>query len=160
MTVSFFMGTSLKDRVIAGGIIIIPLATLALLAAIFLRPEPIDQQAVWGCYVAVGAPALRVEANRIHILDGTHRSMSYVAEHQRRYLLTVQPALQLSPSTGGSYSFVNGRGTGYFWPLLAEASDDLRGVSSPQDFGGRLGLVAADGTTIVYVRSESDDACS
>lgn len=159
MTSSFLMGASLKDRAIAGAIIFIPLAALAFLAGIFMRPEPIDQRAVWGCYVAVGAPALRIEGSRVYILDGTHRSMTYVAAHDKGYHLTVQPPLLLSPSTDGSYGFVSGRGTSYFWSLLAEGSDDQRGVNSPHDFDGRIGLVTADSKTVVYVRSGSNKGC-
>ncbi|RYD44329.1 MAG: hypothetical protein EOP63_06140 [Sphingomonadales bacterium] len=156
---SFFDGVSLRDQAIAGGIIFLPFATLVILAAIFMRAEPIDPRVIWGCYVADGAPALSVEPNKIQILDGTHRSLSYAAEFKRTYVLTVQPALRLSSSKDGQYSFVEGRGSGYFWDLLAVGSDNPTSVRSPQDFGGRIGLVTTESTTVIYVRSESGSHC-
>lgn len=156
---SIFDGVAFRDLAIAGGIIFIPFATLVILAAIFMRAEPIDQREIWGCYVADGAPALSVEAGKIHILDGTHRSLSYVADYKRTYGLTVQPALQLSSSTDNQYSFINGRGIGFFWQLLAAGSDNPRSLSSPHDFGGRIRLVTTESTTVIYVRSADGSPC-
>ena len=160
MVASLFQDVPFKAKAIGWGIIVIPLATLALLGAMFLRPQPIDQRLVWGCYVSDNAPALVVEAGKILILDGQGRSLSYIAEpYKAGFRLTVQPALRLRPSAEGRYHFEQGPGIGYFWPLLAADSDNPREVRIPGDFGGRLSLIAADGTPIIYVRSSDRDGC-
>jgi hypothetical protein len=160
MAASLLQGVPLKARAIGLGIVLGPLVILVLLGAIFLRRAPIDPRLVWGCYVAEGAPALAIEADRIRVLDGTKRALSYVAEPGKEgYRLSVHPALQLKPSARGRYGFVQNPGTGYFWPLLTAGSDNPRSMRLPQDFGGRLGLVAADGTTVMYARSGNERAC-
>jgi hypothetical protein len=161
MAVSLFQDVPLKSKIIGWGIIVAPLASLFLLGAIFLRPDPIDQRLVWGCYVADGAPALAVQGNLIRVLDGKRRSLNYVAEpYKEGYRLMVQPALYLVPSAGGGYTFTQGRGIGYFWPLLARGSDEPRKVRSPQDYGGRLSLIASDGTQVIYVRLGNRKVCN
>lgn len=160
MAASLFQDVPLRAKVIGWGIIVIPLATLALLGAIFLHPDPIDQRLVWGCYTADNAPDLAVQADTIRILDGTHRTLSYVAEpYKEGYRLTVRPALQLKPSSDGRFMFVQSTGTGYYWPLLTRGSDNPRKVRSPNDFGGRFSLITADGTRAIYLRSGDRERC-
>lgn len=160
MAATFFQDIPFRAKVVGWGILVIPFAALSLLGAIFLRPDPIDQRLVWGCYIAKNAPDLAIQADLIRIFDGTGRTLSYVAEPAKEgYRLTVRPALQLKPSAEGPYMFVQNRGTGYFWPLLATGSDNPRKVRSPKDFGGRLSLIAADGTPAIYVRSGDATSC-
>jgi len=151
----------LKDKIIGWGIIGIPLATLFLLGFIFLRSDPIDQRVVWGCYIASGAPKLDVRSNTIRIADGSGRSLRYVAEpYKDGYRLTVRPALLLRPTPRGAYGFEQAQGIGYFWPLLTAGSDNPRKMRSQKDFGGRIALIAADGTPIIYVRSAAGKNCN
>ncbi|QUT04239.1 hypothetical protein KFK14_14205 [Sphingobium phenoxybenzoativorans] len=159
MAASLFADVPFRAKIIGGAIIVVPLATLALLGAIFLRPAPIEQRLVWGCYTADNAPPISVEESKIRIVDGTRRSLSYIAEPCKEgYRLTVHPALILKASEGGRYSFEQGRGIGYFWPLLSEASDNPRKVHSPEDFGGRIDI-AAEGRSAIYVRSKDGNNC-
>lgn len=159
MAASLFADVPFKAKIIGWGIIVIPLATLALLGAIFLRPVPIEQRLVWGCYTAHDAPSLLVEDGTIRIIDGARRSMSYVAEpYKEGYRLTVRPALILKASGDGSDRFEQGRGTGYFWPLLSKNSDNPRKMRTPKDFGGRINI-AAEGRSTIYVRSKDGKSC-
>ncbi|WOK35667.1 hypothetical protein [Sphingomonas sp. C3-2] len=156
MAASLFEDVPFKAKVIGWGIISIPLAALAFLGATFLRPAPIEQKLVWGCYTANDAPPIIIENSEIRIIDGTQRSLSYVAGPDKHgYILTVRPALILKVSGDGSYRFEQRRGTGYFWRLLTESSDNLR---KPEDFGGRIN-VAAEGGPAIYVRSKDGNSC-
>ncbi|MET0362652.1 MAG: hypothetical protein ABW048_12975 [Sphingobium sp.] len=158
MAVSLFADVPFRAKIIGGAIIAVPLATLALLGAAFLRPTPIEQSLVWGCYTASDAAPIAVEESTIRIIDGTGRSLSYVAEpYKEGYRLTVHPALILKAS-GARYSFEQSRGTGYYWPLLSENSDNPRKVREPKDFGGRIDIAAEDRTAI-YVRSKDGKSC-
>jgi hypothetical protein len=159
MAASLFADVPLRAKIIGWAVIVVPLATLALLGAIFLRPIPIEQKLVWGCYTANDAPPIAVEESTIRILDGTRRSLSYIAEpYKEGYRLTVHPALILKASEGGRYRFEQGRGIGYYWPLLSEDSDDPRKVREPEDFGGRIDI-AAEGWSAIYVRSKDRKSC-
>lgn len=60
MRSGLFDDVRFKDKVVGWSIVGIPLATLAILGAIFLRPDPIDKQLVEGCYVADGSPSLDI----------------------------------------------------------------------------------------------------
>lgn len=155
-----FHQVPLKARIIGLGIMIGPLFVLLLIGMVFLRPDPIDQRQVWGCYVANGAPSLIVDRDRIRIVDGTGRSLRYLAEPTKQgYRLIVRPALLPQPSPAGTYVFAQQRGVGYFWPLLTADSDDPRRLHTPADYGGRFSLYASDGRFIVYVRSRDGAAC-
>lgn len=159
MAASPFADVPFKAKIIGGAIIAVPLATLALLGAVFLRPTPIEQRLIWGCYTASNAPPISVEEGTIRIIDGTDRSLSYIAEpYKEGYRLTVRPALILKASTAGRYSFEYGRGIGYYWPLLSETSDNPRKVREPKDFGGRMDI-AAEGRSAIYVRSKDGKSC-
>jgi hypothetical protein len=156
----FFRAIPLRSKIIGGGIIMLPLATLFAFGAFFLQPDPLDQRVVWGCYVLDGAPPLLIEADAIRIFDGTGRSLSYIAEpYKEGYRLSVRPALQLQLVATKRYEFRQARGIGYFWPLLTAYSDDPRRLRSPENFGGRVS-VAANGTSAVYVRSGDSQRCA
>ena len=156
----FFRAVPLRAKIIGGGIIMLPFATIFALGAFFLRPDPIDERVVWGCYVLDGAPPLLIEADAIRILDGTGRSLSYVAEpYKEGYRISVSPALQLQLVATRRYGFKEVRGTGYFWPLLTAYSENPRRLRSPENFGGRIS-VAANGTSAVYVRSGDSQRCA
>lgn len=159
MAASLFADVPLRAKIIGWAIIVVPLATIALLGAIFLRPIPIEQKLVWGCYIANDAPPFAVEESTIRILDGTRQSLSYIAEpYKEGYRLTVHPALILKASEGGRYRFEQGRGIAYYWPLLAKSSDNPRKMRSPEDFGGRID-VATEGRSVIYVRSKDRKIC-
>ncbi|MBB5985402.1 hypothetical protein [Sphingobium lignivorans] len=159
MAASLFHDVPLKAKVIGWGIIFIPLATLVLLGAIFLRPEAIDQRLVWGCYVARDAPPLDIREDAIYIIEPARRRFSYVAEPSKTsYQLNVRPALLLKREPTGRYAFASTQGTGFFWPLLPALGNNRDRVRHPQEFAGRI-QVAADGADVVYSRTSDADAC-
>lgn len=151
----FFDGTSLKDRLIGWGIIVIPMVAIVALGALFLRPTPISTGLVLGCYTASGAPSLEVRHASIRIDEPQDRTFTYVAEPAKvGYRLTVSPALSLRSTGAGRYVFAQDeRGTGYFWPLLTSRSDDPQYVREPADFGGRFQLIADDRAPVIYTRT-------
>jgi hypothetical protein len=139
-------------------IIGVPLAALVVLGMIFLRPEPISRQLVMGCYVAGRAPDLAIKSDRIAILDESGRFFTYIAEpYKAGYHLTVQPALGLRREATGGYSFVQTRGIGFFWELLPKAP--AKRMRAPDQYSGRFEIIADDGTSVVYERSNSSDHC-
>lgn len=73
--------------------------------------------------------------------------------------MVVRPALNLAPLPGGGYAFKEERGIGYFWSLLPRASDRSRDMRKPTDYGGRFQIVARDGQTIVYTRTDERNIC-
>lgn len=151
-----------KDKLIGVGIIAIPIATLVLLAILFLKPIPINATSVAGCYEADGAPALEVQKDIIRIAEPAHPILKYVPEPAKLgYRLSVSPAFSLRPTGTGKYNFVaDERGIGYFWPLLAKQSDDPANLRDPKDYSGRFQVIARDGTTITYHRSTSPNGCA
>ena len=160
MRSGLFDDVPFKDKVVGWSIIGLPLATLAVLGAIFLRPDPIDKQVVEGCYVADGAPSLDIQRELIHIIGERQQSFRYEAEpFKEGYHLVVRPALNLAPLPGGGYAFKEERGIGYFWSLLPRASDRTRDMRKPTDYGGRFQIVASDGQTIVYTRTDGRNTC-
>lgn len=159
MAASLFRDVPLKAKVIGWGIIFMPLAALALIAAIFLRPEPIDQRLVWGCYVAHDAPPLDIRKDVIYIIEPARRTFSYIAEPSKtRYQLNVRPALLLERAPTGQYQFLPTRGIGFFWPLLPAFGKNRDRVRHPEEYGGRI-EIAADGGGVVYARTGDADAC-
>jgi hypothetical protein len=159
MAASLFKDVPLRAKLVGWGIIGIPLATLALLAAIFLRPEPIDQRLVWGCYVARDAPPLDVRKDAIYIIEPTRRTFSYIAEPSKTgYQLNVRPALLLERAPNGHYQFLSKQGIGFFWPLLPAPGKNRDRVRHPEEYAGRI-EIAADGGGVVYARTSDADAC-
>ncbi len=157
----FFENAPPRDMLIGWSIVLGPLLVLAALGFFFLHPTPIAPELVQGCYVANGSPALSVQHGSIRIGEPERRTLTYVAEPNKvGYRLTVTPALSLRPAGVGRYAFVQDeRGLGYFWPLLPKSSDDPRNMREPSDYGGRFQIIAWDGATITYNRSESSVAC-
>lgn len=137
-----------------------PLIALVVAALLFLRPEPIDQAVVFGCYSANHAPNLSVGAKVIRIVEPDRRALRYVAEPSKEgYDLQVEPALALSPEGDGRLAFKETVGIGFFWPLLpAGARNDLR-LKHPSEYGGRFRMYATDGGEVTYSRI-SRVACS
>jgi hypothetical protein len=145
----------------AGWLIIgTPLALLAAFGFMFLRREKIEVGTVVGCYIAAGAPALDVKHGSIAIEERERRSFHFTVEPSKDgYQLKVQPALALTPIEGGRYKFGQRYGSGYFWDLLSARSDNPRDVAKPDDFGGRIGLVAIGGKSIIYERVSRGGDC-
>jgi hypothetical protein len=159
MMASLFQDVPFKAKIIGWGIIVLPLATLALLAAIFLRPAAIDQRLMWGCYVAEDAPPLDIRSDAIHIIEPARRTFSYLAEPSKTsYQLNVRPALWLTREPNGRYAFSETRGVGFFWPLLPAPGRNRDRVRHPQEYAGRF-AVAADGRTVIYGRTSDTRAC-
>ena len=159
MAASFFQDVPLKAKVIGFGIILMPLAALVLLGAIFLRPEAIDQRLVWGCYVAHDAPPLDIREDAIYIIEPARRTFSYVAEPSKSsYHLKVRPALGLKREPTGRYAFAQTNGTGFYWSLLPTPGKNRDRVRHPEEFAGRI-EIAADGASVVYSRTSDADAC-
>lgn len=137
-----------------------PLLLLAVGAMLFLRPEPIKAEAVFGCYTAPKAPALVIGPDAIHIVEPAPRKFNYVAEPSKTsYQLSVQPAWQLTSVTGGGYAFAPSQGTGFFWPLLPLAGKNRDRVRHPSEYAGRFSMFAADGTQVIYTRTDDPAAC-
>ena len=119
MRSGLFDDVPLKDKVIGWSIIGLPLATLAVLGLIFLRPDPIDKKLVEGCYVADNSPSLDIQRDQILIIGDAQHAFRYEAEpFKEGYHLLVSPALNLAPLPNGGYAFQERRGIGYFWSLL------------------------------------------
>lgn len=155
ISTGFFEGASPRDKFIGWSIIFVPIITLVALGAIFLRPTPISEDAVLGCYTAIGAPSLDVRRGSIRIDEPQHRTFTYVAEPAKvGYRLAVAPAMSLRAKGSGRYVFAQDeRGIGYFWPLLTSRSDDPQHMRKPADFGGRFQLIADDRTPVTYTRA-------
>jgi len=148
-----------KAKVLGWGIIVIPLAVLAILAATFLRPEPFDQQLVWGCYVADNAPALDIRKDAIHVIEPAHRTFSYTAEPSKTsYQLNVRPALLLTREPTGRYKFSSTRGIGFFWPLLPAPGKNRDRVRHQSEYSGRIEVAASEGA-VIYSRTSKVGAC-
>lgn len=159
MASSLFQDVPLKAKVIGWGGIFAPIATLAFLAAMFLRPEPINQTLVWGCYVAYDAPPLDIREDAIYIIEPARRTFSYVAEPSKSsYQLNVRPALLLKRDPKGRYEFALTRGIGFFWPLLPAPGKNRDRVRHPEEYAGRI-EIAADGGGVVYSRASDSAAC-
>jgi len=159
MATSLFQNVPLKAKVIGWGIIFIPFAALVLLGIMFLRPEPIDQRLVWGCYVADSSPPLDIRRNTIYIIEPARRTFSYIAEPSKTsYQLNVRPALLLTREPTGRYEFSPTRGDGYFWPLLPTPGKNRDRVRHPGEYAGRI-EIAADGGGVVYSRTSDVRAC-
>jgi hypothetical protein len=157
---AFFAGVPLRIKLIGWGILLGPLAILVVLARIYLRPEPISPELVYGCYTAQNAPWLKVEPDRIRVGDAERHSFTYVVEPAKEgYRISVAPAMALNPRSDGQYEFQLERGIGYFWPLLLASSDVPRDLRTPKDFGGRFSVIARDGRDFLYVRSSQADPC-
>lgn len=159
MAASLFQDIPLKTKVIGWGIIFVPLAALALISAIFLRPEPIDQRLVWGCYVAHDAPPIDIRKDVIYIIEPARRTFSYTAEPSKTsYQLNVRPALLLEHAPTGQHQFLPARGIGFFWPLLPASRKNRDRVRHPEEYGGRI-EIAAEGGGVVYARTSDANAC-
>ena len=159
MATSLFQNVPLKAKVIGWGIIFIPFAALVLLGIMFLRPEPIDQRLVWGCYVADGSPPLAIRRDTIYIIEPARRTFSYIAEPSKTsYQLNVRPALLLTREPTGRYEFSPTRGDGYFWPLLPTPGKNRDRVRHPGEYAGRIES-GADGGGVVYSRTSDVRAC-
>jgi hypothetical protein len=159
MPTSLFRDVPLKAKVVGWAIIFIPLFALVFLGAMFLRPEPIAQRLVWGCYVADDAPPLDIRKDAIYIIEPARRSLSYVAEPSKTsYQLSVRPALLLTRELSGRYAFVPTRGDGFFWPLLPAPGKNRDRVRHPEEFAGLI-RIAADVGGVVYSRTRDADAC-
>lgn len=157
---AFFAGVPLRAKLIDWGVLMGPLVILVVLARIYLRPEPIAAELVYGCYIAENAPWLKVEPGRIRVGDAERHSFAYVVEPAKEgYRFSVSPALALNPRPDGQYQFQNERGIGYFWPLLSRSSDVPRDLRSPKDFGGRFSVVSRGGLDVQYVRTSRVDLC-
>lgn len=156
----FFARTPIKTQLVGWGIILGPLLLLVVLGALFLRAEPIERTAVFGCYAAQGAPTLDILPDRIRIGGLGSQAFNYSVEPAKDgYRISVRPALELSPVSQGEYAFKAERGIGYFWPLLKADSDDPRDTRNPGDFGGRFRIIARDGAAIIYSRSADGRKC-
>lgn len=144
--------------IIGWGIIGVPLATLFVLGALFLRPEPISRQQVIGCYTAAGAPTLRIRSDAIYVGNDRQASFTYIAEpYKAGYHLTVSPASGLHPISDGRYAFSPDRGIWYFWELLPKgAASHMRALD---DYSGRFEIIAADGSLVVYSRTDAATKC-
>jgi hypothetical protein len=154
----FFEGARARDLVIGWGIIGVPIATLIVLGAVFLKPEPIPREQVFGCYIAMGAPSLRIRSDAIYIGDDRQGSFTYIAEpYKAGYHLTVSPALGLHPTKDGRYVFFPDRGIGYLWELLPKGTASRMRV--PDDYSGRFEVIAANGTSVVYSRNGAAARC-
>lgn len=155
---SFFEGAKTRDMIIGWGIIGVPIATLFVLGALFLKAEPISRQQVIGCYKALGAPNLHIRSDAIYIGDDRRGSFTYVAEPDKAgYHLSVSPALGLHPTSGGTYAFLPDRGIGYFWELLPNGSASH--MRAPGDYSGRFEIIAADGSAVIYSRADAATKC-
>lgn len=161
MRSGLFDDVPFKAQVIGWSIIGVPLATLAVLGFVFLRPDPIDKQLVEGCYVADGSPSLDIQRDLIRIIGDAQHSFRYEAEpFKEGYHLVVRPALNLAPLPSGGYAFQQERGIGYFWSLLPRTGDRTRDVRKPTDYGGRFQVIARDGQTVIYTRTDRRNACT
>lgn len=159
MAASLFRDVPLKAKLIGWGIIVIPLAVLAILAATLLRPEPFDQRLVWGCYVADNAPALDIRKDAIHVIEPARRTFSYIAEPSKTsYQLNVRPALKLTHQPNGHYKFSSTQGIGFFWPLLPAPGKNRDRVRHPTEYAGRIEVAATEGA-VIYSRARKVDAC-
>lgn len=156
----FFDLIGCKHLAVGAGIIFGPLAILVVVGVIFLQPEPIAREAVTGCYTAPGAPSLAIEWDLIRIGEPEARTFEYVAEPDKTgYRLSVKPALGLEPVGARQYAFVQQRGTGYFWTVLPADSSARSRLRKPEDYGGRFEIVARDGVTVTYTRSDAAGSC-
>ncbi|MFN6936370.1 MAG: hypothetical protein ACK4NZ_14615 [Tsuneonella sp.] len=157
----FFDHIDRKHLTMGAGIIFAPLAALVILGVVFLEPQPITPETVMGCYTAKGAPPLVIERDRIRIAEPEARTFHYLAEPDKTgYRLAVTPALGLEPSAAGKYAFVRQKGVGYFWTLLPELGSSYRKLRNPEDYGGRFEIVARDGVTMIYARSDMAERCN
>lgn len=156
----FFDHIGRRDLAIGAGVIFAPLAVLVILGVVFLEPQPMTPETVMGCYTAEGAPPLVIERDQIRIAEPEARIFHYVAESDKTgYRLAVTPALGLEPSAAGEYAFVRQKGVGYFWTLLPDLGSSDRKLRDPEDYGGRFEIVARDGVTVIYERSDTPDRC-
>jgi hypothetical protein len=155
---NFFEGLRARDPIIGWGILGVPIATLLVLGAIFLKAEPIPRQQVIGCYTAAGAPTLHIRFDAIYAEDIRRSSFNYIAEpYKAGYHLAVRPALGLHPISTGGYEFLPARGIGYFWELLPKGTASR--MRAPSDYSGRFEIIAADGTSVVYKRADAAAKC-
>lgn len=137
-----------------------PLVALFVAGLLFLRPEPIDQAVVFGCYSADHAPNLSVGAKIIRIAEPDRRTLRYVAEPSKDgYDLQVEPALALSPEGDGKLVFKETVGSGFFWQLLPAGERSGLRLEHPSEYGGRFRMYATNGKEVTYSRI-SRVACS
>ena len=156
----FFDHIGRRDLAIGAGVILAPLAVLVILGVVFLQPQPMTAETVMGCYTAKGAPPLVIEGDRIRIAEPEARTFQYAAQPDKTgYRLAVSPALSLEPSGAGQYAFVQQKGVGYFWTLLPEIRSSYRKLRDPEDYGGRFEIVARDGVSVIYERSDTPERC-
>lgn len=130
-----------------------PLVALFVAGLLFLRPEPIDQALVYGCYSAAHAPNLSVGPTVIRIIQPDRRALRYVAEPSKTsYELKVEPALALSAQADGTLAFTDAVGTGFFWPLLPADARNGDRLAHPSEYGGRFSMYATNGEEVIYSR--------
>lgn len=136
-----------------------PLVALLLAGLVFLKLAPFARSTVLGCYVADNSPTLEITPRKIRVV-GSSLQLAYEVEAAKiGYRLTVSPAYQLEPSEDGTYVFRQQSGIGFFWPLLAAHSDDPYYLKKPQDYAGRISVIARDGTNVVYRRNRASSPC-
>lgn len=154
-----FEGAKAREMMIGHAIIVVPLATLFALGAIFLKREPMSRQHVIGCYTAVSAPTLQIHYQKILFGENRLASMNYVIETSKEgYHLLVTPSMILNRGSDGRYAFSSGRGIGYFWNLLAK--DGSPRLRVPNDYNGQLETIATDGSSVVYSRTNDRAKCA
>jgi hypothetical protein len=157
----FFEGISDKDWIIGWSIMLGPFAAMILYVSIVAEPFQLPLGAVLGCYVAPGAPALEVSADQIKIHETEGRSFRYVADRSKlEFVLTVKPALGLTPTGDGRYVFIQKRGIGYFWPLLPNESDNPQNLRDFKNYRGRFEIIADDSKSIIYERVTEPNPCT
>lgn len=136
----------------------VPIFTLFVLGAIFLKREPMSPQYLIGCYTATGAPTLKIRPKTVSYGKGRSHLLNYVVETSKDgYHLLVLPAMILRRGSDGTFAFSSGRGVGYFWDLLAK--DGSQRLRAPSDYDGQFYTIATDGSSVVYSRTNDKAEC-
>jgi hypothetical protein len=78
-----FNGPSAKTVLLFLSMTMGPFLLLAVAAILFLRPEPLKAEVFFGCYMAIGAPALLIGPEAIRIVEPLRLEFSYVNDRRR-----------------------------------------------------------------------------
>ncbi|WP_277981524.1 hypothetical protein [Sphingomonas phyllosphaerae] len=136
----------------------VPIVTLFVLLAFFIKREPMSPQYLIGCYTATSGPTLNIRYKTMSYGKGRSHLLSYVVETSKDgYHLLVSPAMILRRGSDGNFAFSSGRGVGYFWNLLAK--DGSQRLRAPSDYDGQFYTTATDGSSVVYSRTNDRTEC-
>lgn len=139
-------------------------AAVAAVAAVFImiavfqpfaKPEP-KAARTYGCYAADGAPAIRLDATGMHVLQkGFPRIPFHIERHKMAITLTADAPIR-ADRTDGRYLYSMYRpGIGTY--LEFRRADDGAGEFDEARLS-RFVMTATDGTDLIYDRT-SPDGC-